>query len=73
MIEWPTEPEEGAEKALERFKKTSMAAELEDDARTWTFISWARKPDPPARMILRSDTGDHAEFTLEASGHWMKG
>lgn len=77
MIEWPTREgdKEGdtAARALARFKKTGFAAELEEDGRTWSFLAYARSPEPPARMILRSDTGDRAVFTLEPTGLWRRG
>jgi len=72
MIEWPNSQDETTEKVLSRFKETSLAAELEDDARTWSFLAWARKPEPPARMILRSDSGETATFTLDRAGLWRK-
>jgi len=77
MIEWPTTDDEkgegeGAARALARFKKTGFAAELEEDTRTWSFLAYARSPEPPARMILRSDAGDRASFTLERSGLWRR-
>ena len=55
MIEWP---EDDANGALKSFKKSGLAAALEDDGRTWTFLSWARKLDAPARMLLRNDAGE---------------
>jgi hypothetical protein len=77
MIEWlDTEKGnvgEGARKVLANFKKTGFAAELEEDGRTWTFVAWARRPDPPARLVLRNDAGETAVFTLEPTGLWRKG
>lgn len=72
MIEWPNDEQESAAEMLSRFKKTSLAAELEDDGRTWTFLAWARKPEPPARMILRSEAGEVVTFTFERSGLWRR-
>lgn len=72
MIEWPEEQNEAAEKALASFKKSSLAYGLEDDARTWTFLSWARKIDAPARMILRNDAGETVNFVRNVTGLWAR-
>jgi len=71
MIDWP-DAEGDAQKALDLFKKTSLAAELEDDAEHWRFLAFARSADPPARMILRSDTRGTRVFTLESTGFWVE-
>ncbi len=76
MIEWPdektwlTSDEESTRKALELFKKTSFAAELGEDSHKWQFRAFARSPEPPARMVLRSDAGETRIFTLEPTGYW---
>jgi len=72
MIEWPEDQGEAAEKVLASFKKTSLAQDLEDDGRTWVFLSWARKPDPPARMILRNDSGETVNFVKTSAGLWLR-
>jgi len=56
MIEWPSDRivTEDAKRALELFKKSSFCAELSEDGGTWRFRSWARSPDAPARMVLRT-------------------
>ena len=72
MIEWPEDQAEAAEKVLASFKKTSLAQDLEDDGRTWVFLSWARKPDPPARMILRNDSGETVNFVKTVVGLWLR-
>jgi hypothetical protein len=71
MIEWP-EDEGDAKKALDAFKKTSLSAELEEDARKWRFLSWARSTEAPARMILRSDSGETRIYSLERTGFWRE-
>ncbi len=73
MIEWPEEEHLStpAKTALQRFKKTAAAAELEEDARAWRFLSWARSNEPPVRMRLRSDDLDEVTFTLESTGAWL--
>jgi len=72
MIEWPAEAHltSDAKAALQRFKKTAAAAELEEDPRTWRFLSWARSTEPPVRMRLRSEDQGEVTFTLESSGTW---
>jgi len=72
MIDWP-EADDKEGKALKLFKKTSLAADLEDDARKWTFLAYARSDAPPARMILRSDDGKTRTFSLEDTGFWREG
>jgi len=73
MIEWPEDDHltAPAKTALQRFKKTAAAAELEEDARAWRFLSWARSTEAPVRMRLRSDDQDEVTFTLESSGGWL--
>jgi len=72
MIVWPDDAEGDAKKALDLFKKTSLAAELDDDAEKWRFLAWARSPAPPARMLLRSESGQTRVFTLEQTGFWVE-
>jgi hypothetical protein len=72
MIDWPDDADDSAQQALDLFKKTSLAAELEDDAGRWRFAAYARSPSPPARMILRSDGGATRVFTLEPTGFWVE-
>jgi hypothetical protein len=70
MIVWPQATGD-AQKALDSFKKSSLAAELDDDAQKWRFRSFARSPAPPARMVLRNDAGATRLFTLEPTGFWV--
>ena len=74
MIDWPDDEHatDDAQKALDLFKKTSFAAELEEDAERWRFLAFARMPAPPARMILRSESGATRVFTLEPTGYWIE-
>ena len=67
MIVWPQAKNE----ALDAFKKSSLAAELDDDSQKWRFRSFARSKAPPARMVLRSDAGATRIFTLESTGFWV--
>lgn len=69
MIEWP-EAEDQEGKALKLFKKTSLAAELEDDAQKWTVLAFARSASPPARVVLRSEAGKTRTYSLESTGFW---
>jgi len=71
MIDWP-EDEGDAKKALDAFKKTSLAAELEDDSQKWRFLAWARTPEAPARMLLRNESGETRIFSLERTGFWRE-
>ncbi len=69
MIEWPEA--EGTEgKTLKLFKKTGLAAELEEDAQKWIVLAFARTDAPPARVVLRSDAGKTRTFSLESTGFW---
>jgi len=74
MIQWPDDKQAdgAAKKALDSFRKTSLAAELEDDPQRWRFLAFARSSAPPARMILRSDTGQTQAFSLESTGFWRR-
>jgi hypothetical protein len=72
MIVWPHDGTDQAKKALDLFKKSSLAAEIEDDSQKWRFRSFARTPAPPARMVLRSDGGETRIFTLEPTGYWVR-
>ena len=69
MIEWP-EADDKQGKALKLFKKTSLAAELEDDAQKWTVLAFARSDAPPARVVLRSEAGKTRTFQYESTGFW---
>jgi hypothetical protein len=71
MIDWPEDGGD-AKKALDAFKKTGLAAELEDDSQKWSFLSWARSPSPPARMLLRNESGETRAFSLESTGFWRE-
>ncbi|HEX4517637.1 MAG TPA: hypothetical protein VH054_29040 [Polyangiaceae bacterium] len=71
MIEWP-EGDGDTKKALDAFKKTGLAAELEDDSQKWSFLSWARSPSPPARMLLRNESGETRVYSLESTGFWRE-
>jgi hypothetical protein len=72
MIEWPSTSEKQSEKVIALFKKTAFAAELDEDSHTWSFRAFARSPDPPARVIVRSDGGETRIFSLEATGFWRR-
>jgi hypothetical protein len=75
MIEWPPPKslDKSTKQALDLFKKTGFAAELDDDASLWRFRSYARAPDPPARMVLRSMSSNETRiFALEATGIWRR-
>lgn len=72
MIEWPEEQEGDAAKVMSSFKKSSLAAGLEDDGRTWTFLAWARKSEAPSRMILRADSGETVSFVRNVTGLWVR-
>jgi hypothetical protein len=74
MIVWPHNGEvtEQARKALDAFKKSGLCAELEDDGQKWRFRSFARSPEPPARMVLRSDSGETRILTLQQTGYWVR-
>ena len=72
MIDWPEADDGDAKKALDAFKKTSLAAALEDDSQKWRFLAWARKPEAPARMLLRNESGETRIFSLERTGFWRE-
>ncbi len=74
MITWPDDEQAQGEakEVLDLFKKTGLAAELEEDPQKWRVIAWARSPQPPARMLLRSDGGGTRIFSLERTGLWRK-
>lgn len=71
MIEWP-EAGDTDGKALKLFKKTSLAAELEDDGQKWRFLAFARSAAPPARVVLRSEGGKTRTYSLESTGFWRE-
>ena len=70
MIVWPETTGE-AKKALDSFKKSNLAADLDDDTAKWRFRSFARSASPPARMVLRNEAGATRTFTLESTGYWV--
>jgi hypothetical protein len=72
MINWPKGPDEAAQHALEAFKKSSLATEMQEDAQHWSFRAYARSTTPPARMVLHSDAGETRIFSLEMTGFWRR-
>lgn len=74
MITWPDPKSltDDAQRHIEAFRRTSLAKELEEAEHAWTLVSWARMPDPPARMILRSVEGQQIVCTLDQGGLWTQ-
>jgi hypothetical protein len=74
MIEWPHGDQAvgDAKKALDSFRKSGLAAELEEDSQKWRFRAFARSAAPPARMVLRSDGSETRIFSLEPTGYWCR-
>jgi hypothetical protein len=62
-----TEP---ARRNLNRFRATSAASELEDDAHTWTVTEWSWSEGPPLRIHLQSDDGQAFDFLMDQTGVW---
>ena len=60
-----------ARRNLDRFRATSAACELQDDARRWTVIEWSWTESGPIRVNLRSDAGASVHFAMDASGVWQ--
>jgi len=59
-----------ASRNLERFRNTSLARELENDARRWDVVEWSWAPGPPLRVQVRSEQGDVLEFVMDEPGIW---
>jgi hypothetical protein len=59
MVRWPAADRMSKVSAsiVERFKKTSEAKDLEQDAREWVLSSWPWMPDAPYPFIARSTDG----------------
>jgi hypothetical protein len=71
MLRMPTQHvTEIARQNLSRFRATSAASELDDDARRWTVSEWTWAEGPPLRVQLRSDTGEVIDFVMDATGVW---
>ena len=73
MITWPASDKlsKTAVGTLERFKKTAAAKELEQDARAWSFISWAWLPEAPYAFTLRSADHEERQYVVEGDGRWQ--
>ncbi|MBV9949227.1 MAG: hypothetical protein JOZ69_20425 [Myxococcales bacterium] len=61
---------ETARRNLDRFRATSAASELDDDARTWTAVEWSWVPGPPFRVQFRSEDGETVDFLMDEAGNW---
>ncbi len=70
MIHWPTRLVPAATANLDRFKATSLARELEQDAHEWRFLSWAWTDELPVRLWLANEEGRSLAFTLDVGGLW---
>jgi hypothetical protein len=71
MLRMPTHHvTQTARRNLDRFRATSAASELDDDARTWTVVEWSWAEGPPLRVQLRSEAGEVVDFVMDESGVW---
>lgn len=72
MVRWPTSNRLSRVSAtvLERFKKTSGAKELEQDARDWVLVNWPWMPDAPYVITARASDSEQREWVGEADGIW---
>jgi hypothetical protein len=56
---------------VERFKKTGIAKDLEQDTREWVLLSWPWLPDAPYTVIARASDGEERQFVGDAEGLWV--
>lgn len=73
MVRWPL-PERMSKVShsiIERFKKSAVAKDLEQDPREWVLMSWPWLPDAPYTVITRAADGEERQFVGDADGHWV--
>lgn len=72
MICWPAEHAlgEGTRYGLARFRETSAAQELAEDAHTWQLEASSWTDEFPVRLIWRDEDDEQVCFTMETPELW---
>jgi hypothetical protein len=67
MVRWPASDRMSRVSAplVERFKKTALAKELEQDSREWVLSSWPWMPDAPYLYTARASDGEERRATID--------
>lgn len=72
MIRYPNEDRlpPAARDNVDRFKRSSIAAELESETETWSLDNWPWFDEPPHRFVFRNEQHEGKEVTFRAGGSW---
>ena len=72
MISYPNEDRlpMAARENLARFKKSSVAAELDASPEVWSLDNWPWTVEPPHRFVLRNANHEGKEIIFRANGTW---
>jgi hypothetical protein len=67
MVRWPAPDRLSRVSAplIERFKKTSIAKELEQDGREWTLSMWPWLPDAPYAYTALASDGEQRRVIID--------
>jgi hypothetical protein len=73
MIVWPDArlTREEGQRALEAFRESAAACELETDAHAWHVVAWPWTMARPLRIVLENEAHDALDFTMDDDGIWM--
>jgi hypothetical protein len=72
MVRWPA-PERVSKVSagiLEKFKKTGVAKELEQDSREWVLMNWPWVPEPPYTIVVRASDAEERRLAMGEDGLW---
>jgi hypothetical protein len=72
MLRWPAPDRlsKTSHVVLERFKKTGVAKELEQDSREWVLVTWPWVPDPPYTIVARASDAEERRCVMGEDGLW---
>jgi hypothetical protein len=72
MLRWPA-PERLSKVSagvLEKFKKTGIVKDLEQDSQEWVLLNWPWMPEPPYTIVTRAANGEERRFVMGEDGLW---
>jgi hypothetical protein len=72
MIRWPAADRlsKTSHVVIDRFKKTSIAKELEQDSREWVLVNWPWVPDPPFTIVARASDDEERRCIMGEDELW---
>ncbi len=72
MIRYPNEDRlpPAARDNIDRFKRSSIAAELDSSTETWSLDNWPWLEEPPHRFVFRNAQHEGKEVIFRENGSW---